>query len=35
MNADLATPAQFEAASKFIRPEDYDNRIPQGPTLDG
>jgi len=31
MNADLRTPAEFEAASKFIRLEDYDESTPVGP----
>ena len=31
MHVDLATPAQFEGAAKYIRPEDYDERTPQGP----
>ncbi len=34
VNADLTTPAGFEAASKFVRPEDVASSIPCGPDLD-
>ena len=34
MNADLPTPAGFEGASKFVRPEDVAEQIPCGPDLD-
>ena len=34
MNADLPTPAGFEGASKFVRPEDVAQQIPCGPDLD-
>ena len=34
MNADLPTPAGFEAASQFVRPEDVADAIPCGPDLD-
>ena len=33
MNADLPTPAGFEAASQFVRPEDIADSIPCGPDL--
>ena len=35
VNADLPTPAGFEGASKFVRPEDVASSIPCGPDLDG
>jgi len=34
VNADLPTPAGFEAASQFVRPEDIADTIPCGPDLD-
>ena len=34
MNADLPTPAGFEGASQFVRPEDVAETIPCGPDLD-
>jgi G6PDH family F420-dependent oxidoreductase len=34
VNADLTTPAGFEAASKFVRPEDVAESIACGPDLD-
>ena len=34
MNADLPTPAGFEAATQFVRPEDVAESIPCGPDLD-
>lgn len=34
VNADLPTPAGFEAASQFVRPEDVADSIPCGPDLD-
>ncbi len=34
VNADLPTPAGFDAASKFVRPEDVASSIPCGPDLD-
>jgi G6PDH family F420-dependent oxidoreductase len=34
VNADLPTPAGFEAASQFVRPEDVSDAIPCGPDLD-
>ena len=34
VNADLPTPAGFEGASKFVRPEDVAQQIPCGPDLD-
>jgi G6PDH family F420-dependent oxidoreductase len=34
VNADLPTPAGFEAASSFVRPEDVAKSIPCGPDLD-
>ena len=34
VNADLTTPAGFEAASKFVRPEDVASSIACGPDLD-
>jgi G6PDH family F420-dependent oxidoreductase len=34
VNADLTTPAGFEAATKFVRPEDVAASIPCGPDLD-
>ncbi|MER7795863.1 TIGR03557 family F420-dependent LLM class oxidoreductase [Microbacterium sp. NPDC096154] len=34
VNADLPTPAGFEAASQFVRPEDVASSIPCGPDLD-
>ena len=34
VNADLPTPAGFEGASKFVRPEDLAEQIPCGPDLD-
>ncbi|WP_345750277.1 LLM class F420-dependent oxidoreductase [Microbacterium rhizophilus] len=34
VNADLPTPAGFEAASQFVRPEDVAAAIPCGPDLD-
>ncbi|MDN3494941.1 LLM class F420-dependent oxidoreductase [Planococcus sp. APC 4015] len=34
VNADLPTPAGFEAASQFVRPEDVAEAIPCGPDLD-
>ena len=34
VNADLTTPAGFEAASKFVRPEDVADSIACGPDLD-
>ncbi|GAA3646014.1 LLM class F420-dependent oxidoreductase [Microbacterium marinilacus] len=34
VNADLPTPAGFEAASQFVRPEDVASAIPCGPDLD-
>ena len=34
VNADLPTPAGFEAASQFVRPEDVAASIPCGPDLD-
>jgi G6PDH family F420-dependent oxidoreductase len=34
VNADLPTPAGFQAASQFIRPEDVAETIPCGPDLD-
>jgi G6PDH family F420-dependent oxidoreductase len=34
VNADLPTPAGFEAASRFVRPEDVASSIPCGPDLD-
>lgn len=34
VNADLPTPAGFEAASQFVRPEDVSDSIPCGPDLD-
>lgn len=34
VNADLPTPAGFEAASKFVRPEDVASSIACGPDLD-
>jgi len=34
VNSDLPTPAGFEAASKFVRPEDVAESIPCGPDLD-
>ncbi|MCU1537716.1 MAG: fgd1 2 [Humibacillus sp.] len=35
VNADLPTPAGFEGASQFVRPEDVAETIPCGPDLDG
>jgi G6PDH family F420-dependent oxidoreductase len=35
VNADLPTPAGFEGASKYVRPEDVAEQIPCGPDLDG
>jgi G6PDH family F420-dependent oxidoreductase len=35
VNSDLPTPAGFEGASKFVRPEDVAESIPCGPDLDG
>ncbi len=34
VNADLPTPAGFEGASQFVRPEDVAETIPCGPDLD-
>lgn len=34
VNADLPTPAGFDAASQFVRPEDVSDSIPCGPDLD-
>ena len=34
VNADLPTPAGFEGASQFVRPEDVAKQIPCGPDLD-
>ena len=34
VNADLPTPAGFEGASQFVRPEDMAEQIPCGPDLD-
>ena len=34
VNADLPTPAGFEGASQFVRPEDVADSIPCGPDLD-
>jgi len=34
VNADLPTPAAFEAASQFVRPDDVAQSIPCGPDLD-
>jgi G6PDH family F420-dependent oxidoreductase len=34
VNADLPTPAGFEGASQFVRPEDLAEQIPCGPDLD-
>ncbi|HWI43491.1 MAG TPA: TIGR03557 family F420-dependent LLM class oxidoreductase [Nocardioides sp.] len=34
VNADLPTPAGFDAASQFVRPEDVAGSIPCGPDLD-
>src|SRR5919112_5912883 len=34
VNADLPTPAGFEGASQFVRPEDVTQQIPCGPDLD-
>ncbi len=34
VNADLPTPAGFQAASRFVRPEDVAESIPCGPDLD-
>lgn len=34
VNADLPTPAGFDAASQFVRPEDVAEQIPCGPDLD-
>lgn len=34
VNADLPTPAGFDAASQFVRPEDVADSIPCGPDLD-
>jgi G6PDH family F420-dependent oxidoreductase len=34
VNADLPTPAGFEGASTFVRPEDIAKQIPCGPDLD-
>jgi G6PDH family F420-dependent oxidoreductase len=34
VNADLPTPAGFEGASSFVRPEDIAKQIPCGPDLD-
>ena len=34
VNADLPTPAGFEGASQFVRPEDVAAQIPCGPDLD-
>ena len=34
VNADLPTPAGFEGASQFVRPEDVAEAIPCGPDLD-
>jgi G6PDH family F420-dependent oxidoreductase len=34
VNADLPTPAGFEGASKFVRPEDVAEQIPCGPDLE-
>jgi G6PDH family F420-dependent oxidoreductase len=34
VNADLPTPAGFEGASQFVRPEDIAQQIPCGPDLD-
>lgn len=34
VNADLPTPAGFQAASQFVRPEDVAESIPCGPDLD-
>jgi G6PDH family F420-dependent oxidoreductase len=34
VNADLPTPAGFEGASSFVRPEDVAKQIPCGPDLD-
>jgi G6PDH family F420-dependent oxidoreductase len=34
VNADLPTPAGFEGASTFVRPEDVADQIPCGPDLD-
>jgi G6PDH family F420-dependent oxidoreductase len=34
VNADLPTPAGFQAASQFVRPEDVAETIPCGPDLD-
>ncbi|HET9302311.1 MAG TPA: TIGR03557 family F420-dependent LLM class oxidoreductase [Propionibacteriaceae bacterium] len=34
VNADLPTPAGFEGASQFVRPEDVAEQIPCGPDLD-
>ena len=34
VNADLPTPAGFDAASQFVRPEDVASSIPCGPDLD-
>jgi G6PDH family F420-dependent oxidoreductase len=34
VNADLPTPAGFEGASSFVRPEDIAEQIPCGPDLD-
>jgi G6PDH family F420-dependent oxidoreductase len=35
VNADLPTPAGFEGASKYVRPEDVAEQIPCGSDLDG
>ncbi len=35
VNADLPTPAGFEGASQFVRPDDVAGTIPCGPDLDG
>ena len=34
VNADLPTPAGFQGASKYVRPEDLAEQIPCGPDLD-
>jgi hypothetical protein len=34
VNADLPTPAGFEGASQYVRPEDLTETIPCGPDLD-
>ena len=34
VNADLPTPAGFEGASQYVRPEDLAEQIPCGPDLD-